>query len=42
VSYDDYMSHESEAACRADGVLRVEGKDYEVQDGDVMHFLFNV
>ena len=42
ISYDDYMSHESEAACRAAGVLRVEGKDYEVQDGDVMHFLFNV
>ena len=42
ISYDDYMSHASEAACRADGVLRVEGKDYVVQDGDVMHFLFNV
>lgn len=42
ISYNDYMSHQSEAACRADGVLRVEGKDYVVQDGDVMHFLFNV
>ena len=42
ISYDDYMSHESEAACRADGVLRVEGKEYVVNDGDVMHFLFNV
>lgn len=42
ISYADYMSHESEAACRADGVLRVEGKEYVVQDGDVMHFLFNV
>ena len=42
ISFDDYMSHESEPACRADGVLRVEGKDYVVQDGDVMHFLFNV
>lgn len=42
ISYDDYMSHENEAACRADGVLRVEGKDYIVADGDVMHFLFNV
>ena len=31
-----------EAACRAAGKLRVEGKDYVVQDGDVMHFLFNV
>lgn len=42
IGYDDYMSHESEAACRAAGVLRVEGKDYVVRDGDVMHFLFNV
>jgi len=42
ISYADYMSHESEAACRADGVLRVEGKEYIVSDGDVMHFLFNV
>ena len=42
ISYDDYMSHENEAACRADGVRRVEGKEYVVNDGDVMHFLFNV
>ena len=42
ISYDDYMRYESEAACRAAGVLRVEGKEYEVQDGDVVHFLFNV
>ena len=42
ISFEDYMSHESEAACRADGVLRVEGKEYVVEDGDIMHFLFNV
>lgn len=42
ISFEDYMSHENEAACRADGVLRVEGKEYAVRDGDVMHFLFNV
>ena len=30
------------AACRAAGKLRVEGKEYIVKDGDVMHFLFNV
>lgn len=42
ISYGDYMKYENEAACRAAGVLRVEGKDYVVQDGDVMHFLFNV
>lgn len=42
IGYNDYMNHSSEAACRSAGVLRVEGKDYVVQDGDVMHFLFNV
>lgn len=42
IGYDDYMKYENEAACRAAGVLRVEGKDYIVRDGDVMHFLFNV
>ncbi len=42
ISYQDYMSHENEATCRASGVLRVEGKEYVVKDGDVVHFLFNV
>jgi len=42
ISYEDYIHHGSEAKCRAAGVLRVEGKEYKVQDGDVMHFLFNV
>jgi len=42
ISYQDYVSHASEAACRAAGVLRQEGKEYQVRDGDVMHFLFNV
>jgi len=42
ISYDDYIKHGSETACKAAGVMRVEGKDYVVQDGDVMHFLFNV
>ena len=42
ISYEDYMRHKSEAACRAAGVLRVEGKEYVVADGDIMHFLFNV
>jgi ribosome-binding ATPase YchF (GTP1/OBG family) len=32
----------SEARCREAGKLRVEGKDYIVQDGDVIHFRFNV
>ena len=42
ISYNDYIKYSSEAACRNAGVLRIEGKEYEVQDGDVMHFLFNV
>lgn len=42
ISFEDYMKYKSEAACRAAGVLRVEGKDYVVQDGDMMNFLFNV
>ncbi len=42
VSYDDYMRLGSEAACRTAGVLRVEGKEYVMQDADVVHFLFNV
>lgn len=41
-SYDDFVKYGSESACRNAGVLRVEGKDYEPCDGDVMHFLFNV
>ncbi len=42
IKYDDFITLKSEAACRAAGKLGVEGKDYVVQDGDIMHFLFNV
>ncbi len=42
IKYEDYISLGGEAACRAAGKLGVEGKDYQVQDGDIMHFLFNV
>jgi len=42
IAYADYIGHGSEAKCRAAGVLRVEGKEYVLQDGDVVHFLFNV
>lgn len=42
IAYDDYITHGSEAACRTAGVLRSEGKEYVVKDGDVIHFLFNV
>ena len=41
VSFADYLRLGGAAACRAAGVLRVEGKEYIVQDGDVIHFLFN-
>ena len=42
IAYDDYVKYGSEAACRDAGKLRIEGKEYVVKDGDVMHFRFNV
>ena len=42
ISYEDYVSLGGEAGARAAGKLRMEGKDYVVADGDVMHFRFNV
>ena len=42
IKYDDYVSLGSEKACRDVGKIGIEGKDYVVQDGDIMHFLFNV
>ena len=42
IKYEDFATLKSEAACRAAGKLGVEGKEYVVQDGDIMHFLFNV
>jgi len=42
ISYDDYVSYGSEAKVKEAGKMRVEGKNYIVKDGDVMHFLFNV
>ena len=42
IKYEDFVTLKSEAACRAAGKLGVEGKEYVVQDGDIMHFLFNV
>ena len=41
-SYTDYVELGGEAGCKAAGKLRMEGKEYVVQDGDVMHFRFNV
>jgi GTP-binding protein YchF len=42
ISYADFVQYGSEAACRDAGRLRIEGKEYVVKDGDVMHFRFNV
>ena len=41
IAYDDYVAGNGEAGAREAGKLRVEGKSYEVKDGDVLHFLFN-
>ena len=42
IAYNDYVQFGSESACREVGKLRIEGKEYIVKDGDVMHFRFNV
>jgi GTP-binding protein YchF len=42
IGYDDFVQYGSEAAARDAGRLRIEGKEYVVKDGDVMHFRFNV
>jgi ribosome-binding ATPase len=42
IRVEDLLELETEAACREKGKLRIEGREYVVQDGDVMHFRFNV
>ena len=42
IKYDDYIKYGSETAAREAGKLGIEGKEYVVQDGDIMHFRFNV
>ncbi|MBX3460597.1 MAG: redox-regulated ATPase YchF [Planctomycetes bacterium] len=42
ISYEDYVAHGGEVGAKEAGRMRTEGKDYIVQDGDVMHFRFNV
>lgn len=42
IRYEDYIEFGGEAPCREKGLMRTEGKDYVVQDGDVIEFLFNV
>ena len=42
IKYDDFVALGSEAACREAGKISIEGKEYVCQDGDLMHFRFNV
>ncbi len=42
IRYEDYIRYGSESACRDNGKMNIEGKDYQVRDGDIMHFRFNV
>ena len=42
IKYEDYISYGSENAVKEAGKMSVEGKEYVVQDGDIMHFRFNV
>ena len=42
IGYDDFIKHGSEAKCREVGAMKAQGKEYIVQDGDIIHFLFNV
>ncbi|NBO11116.1 MAG: DUF933 domain-containing protein, partial [Methylophilaceae bacterium] len=42
IAYDEYVAHKGEQGAKEAGKMRLEGKEYIVQDGDVMHFRFNV
>ncbi len=42
ISYDDYINFKTEAKVKEAGKMRVEGKDYIVKNGDIIHFLFNI
>jgi ribosome-binding ATPase len=42
IAYDDYIEFKGESGCRDKGKMRLEGKEYLVKEGDVMHFRFNV
>jgi len=42
IKLSDYIQYETEAKCKEAGKLAIEGKEYQVKDGDVMHFRFNV
>ncbi len=42
ISYDDFINYKTELRVREAGKMRIEGKEYEVKSGDIIHFLFNV
>jgi ribosome-binding ATPase YchF (GTP1/OBG family) len=42
ISYDDFIACGGEAGAKETGKMRLEGKEYVVQDGDIFHFRFNV
>ena len=42
IGYEDYLKYRGESGARDAGRLRLEGKEYRVQEGDVLHFRFNV
>ncbi len=42
MSYDDFIKYKGEQGCKEAGRLRLEGKEYRVQEGDILHFRFNV
>ena len=42
IAFDDYISSNGESGAKEKGLLRLEGKDYVMNDGDVVHFRFNV
>ncbi len=42
IAYEEYIAHKGEAGCRDAGKMRLEGKEYVMQDGDVVHFRFKV
>jgi len=42
IAFDDYVTNKGENGAKEAGKMRLEGKDYVVRDGDVMHFRFNV
>jgi ribosome-binding ATPase YchF (GTP1/OBG family) len=42
IAYGDYIANQGESGAKEKGKMRLEGKEYIVKDGDVMHFRFNV